>query len=221
MHNVKKIWSFFKSLTVHQTMDDEYLMAELNFKSAMIDWSSDLYTQEVCCVLPIAMPFFRQFRWCKRRKHQTKLVLACSYRKQGVKKLYSSPWGQHHIHPICLWVCASTINHKTQSRGEVGESILVKKTTMENIMTSEVVWPLWSSVFWRPRYSYTWFLWDLSAVAGSKSFFIYKIMIFQFIEVWHYCKEVEQGQPEVFLFKLTVQSHSGYWLSQGWQDFYF
>lgn len=89
----------------------------------MIDWSSDLYTSEVCWVLPTCNAIFcshllHQFRRCKRRKHQIKLVLACSYRKQEVTRLNSSPWGQHLIHPICPWVCASRTKHKAEKRQE-------------------------------------------------------------------------------------------------------
>lgn len=52
--------------------------------------------------------------------------------KRELKRLNSSLWGQHLIHPIRPGVRASRTKHKTPSRGEEGESMLVKKATGEH-----------------------------------------------------------------------------------------
>lgn len=139
----KRFGNFLTPLTVHQMLDDVHPKVGLNLKSAVINCSSDLYTSELCCVLPTCNIIscnclLHQCRRCKSRKHQTKLVLALSYMKQEVKMLNSFPWGQHLVQPICPCVCAGRTKHKMQSGGEAGENILVRKTIVENTMTSKV-----------------------------------------------------------------------------------
>lgn len=148
----------------------------------MINCSSDLYTSELCCVLPTCNIIscnclLHQCRRCKSRKHQTKLVLALSYMKQEVKMLNSFPWGQHLVQPICPWVCAGRTKHKMQSGGEAGESILVRKTTVENTMTSKVFWPTMELSLLKTMVLIHMFLWVFSVLAGQKKFF-------SFIKSW-------------------------------------